>query len=104
MEMDALREKMPRYIRGALPEREMLEISQALADSPDAMDELRFTLMMRQAFRPDAAALPPFPRLPAGQEQPAPTYIPRSLHNSLALLQNAASVTRSAVRTAFNFL
>ncbi len=104
MEIDALREKMPRFVIGALREEEMLEVSQALADSPDVMEEMRFALMMRRAFSPDTAALPPFPKLPAGQEQRAPSFIPQSLHNSLDLLQNAARVTRSAVKTAFNFL
>ena len=103
MEMDALREKMPRYIWGALPEREMLEISQALADSPEAIGEMRFCLMMRQAVLPEEAPLPAFPNL-LEQGGTTPSILPRSVSRSVGLLRGAANVTRSAIRTAMNFL
>ncbi len=103
MEIDTLRDMMPRYIRGALPEREMLEISQALAESPEAIGELRFCLMMRQAIQPEEAPLPAFPNL-LEQGETAPSLLPRSVHKSLNLLRGAANVTRSAIRTAIDFL
>lgn len=101
--MDALREKMPRYIRGALPEEEMLEVSQALADSTEAIEEMRFCLMMRQAVLPEEASLPAFPNL-SEQGGTAPSLLPRSVSRSVNLLRGAANVTRSAIRTAINFL
>ena len=103
MGIEELRDLLPRYVTGSLPEEDMLRVSQALAGSPGGMDELRFTLLLRQAAQPEQEPLPAFPNL-TEQGETAPSLVPRSLHNSLALLRGAAGVTRGAIRTALNFL
>lgn len=103
MNLERLAELLPRYIAGRLPEEEMLAVSRALADTPGALNELRFALALRAAEQAEAETPPPFPRA-VYETAGAPGLFPKPLSDGLGLLRDALGVMAAAVRMTFGFL
>ena len=103
MNIEELREHMPLYIIGALPQEQMLAISRALADDPALIAEMQLALMLRQEMEAGLPEAPPLPRAIYAQEE-RPTLMPAAARRSIQQLQQAVGLTRATLRLVGNWI
>ena len=105
MNLDDLRDQLPQFITGSLDPETSLQMSRALARTPELMAELQLALQLHDAFQEDLGDPPPFPQAiyqEAGQKKTS--LLPKALTDSLGTLKQARGITQSAIKMALNFL
>ncbi len=100
MDVEQALDLLPRYTQGKLSVGESLQVSQALAEHPELLVDLRMVLELRQAMQEEERPLPPFPQA-IYQESPKTIS---ALHKGLSTLRKTNQITRSAIRAAFRFI
>lgn len=104
MEHEQIREHLPRFITGSLGAQESLAISQALAEHPELMTDLRLALALHKAFKEELTSPPPLPEaIYQEARQPVP-LIPPALTGSIRQLRQAADITSKAIKLAFKMI
>lgn len=104
MEREQIREYLPRFITGSLGAQESLAISQALAEHPELMADLRLALTLHKAFEEELTMPPPLPAaIYQEARQPVP-LIPTALTGSIRQLRQAADITSKVIKLAFKMI
>lgn len=100
MDLEHVRDLLPRYTQGMLSLEESLQVSQALARHPELLVDLRLCLELRQAMQAQEQPLPAFPQA-VYQKSPNPVS---PLAKGMKTLKDASRLTRSALRAALRLM
>lgn len=101
MNIEQVRDTLPRYISGMVSLEEALQVSQELATCPELMSDLRLALALRETLRSadQTVELPSFPDLATGT---AATPLVQGMDALRSSLRITSLVIRTALRLGYN--